>query len=103
MIDSRTTIRAWKDEGFRLTLSEADRGLLPESPAGAIEIADADLGEAAGGEDAGLTETTICGTSWACVTIATIAISKNMSCGSCPTTLWSGSCAVSSIGCCPAT
>lgn len=103
MIDSRTTIRAWKDEGFRLTLSDTDRALLPESPAGSIELADADLGETAGGDDAAVTETSICATGWPCAIVATIAISKNMSCGACPTTLWSGTCAVSSIGCCPAT
>ena len=103
MIDSRTTIRAWKDESFRLTLTDADLALLPESPAGAIALADADLGEAAGGEAAGITDTSVCGTSWYCATAATIAISKNMSCGACPTTLWSGSCAVSSYGCCPET
>ena len=99
MIDTHTTIRAWKDEGFRLTLADADRARLPESPAGLIELDDADLGEVAGGE--GITQTTVCGTSWACVTVATIAISKNMSCGACDTTLWSGTCAVSSLGCCP--
>ena len=103
MIDSRTTIRAWKDESFRLTLNDAELALLPDSPAGAITLADADLGETAGGEEAGLTDTSICGTSWYCATVASIAISKNMSCGACPTTLWSGSCAVSSLGCCPAT
>lgn len=100
MMDSRTTIRAWKDEAFRLTLSDAEQALLPASPAGAIELADTDLGDAAGGE-AGLTETSICGTSWYCATVASIAISKNISCGACPTTMWSGSCAFSSIGCCP--
>jgi mersacidin/lichenicidin family type 2 lantibiotic len=102
MIDTHTTIRAWKDEGFRLAMADADRAMLPESPAGLIELDDADLGEVAGG-DAGITQTTICGTSWACVTVAAIAISKNMSCGACETTLWSGSCDVSSLGCCPAT
>lgn len=101
MIDSHRTVRAWKDETFRLTLSDAEQALLPDSPAGTIELADADLGESAGGEDAGLTQTTVCGTTWYCVTVATIAISKNMSCGACPTTLWSGSCAFSSVGCCP--
>ena len=100
MIDSRTTIQAWKDETFRLTLSGAEQAMLPESPAGTIELADTDLGDSAGGE-AGLTETSICGTSWYCATVVSIAVSKNISCGACPTTLWSGSCAFSSIGCCP--
>jgi mersacidin/lichenicidin family type 2 lantibiotic len=93
-------IRAWKDADFRASLDSAEQASLA-SPAGAIELADADLGDAAGGEEA-LTQTSICATSWPCAIAGTIAISKNISCGACDTTLWSGSCAVSSIGCCPA-
>ncbi|WP_437670566.1 mersacidin/lichenicidin family type 2 lantibiotic [Sorangium sp. So ce131] len=40
-------IRAWKDESYRLSLSDAERALLPESPAGPVE-----LGDAAGGAGA---------------------------------------------------
>lgn len=93
-------IRAWRDLDFRASLDPAEQAALA-SPAGAIELSDADLGEAAGGEDT-VTVTSICATGWACVIVATIAISNNMSCGACDTTLWSGTCAVSSIGCCPA-
>lgn len=95
------TIRAWKDEAYRLTLAPENRDALPVSPAGPIELNDADLGDVAGGDVAIVTQTTICVTSLACVTVATIAISRNISCGACPQTLWSGSCAVSSVGCCP--
>ncbi|MBV9225684.1 MAG: mersacidin/lichenicidin family type 2 lantibiotic [Acidobacteriaceae bacterium] len=42
-------IRTWKDEEYRLTLSDADRALLPQHPAGSIELTDTDLGSAAGG------------------------------------------------------
>ena len=42
-------IRAWKDEEYRSSLSEAERALLPENPAGLIELTDEDLGAAAGG------------------------------------------------------
>jgi mersacidin/lichenicidin family type 2 lantibiotic len=42
-------IRAWKDEAYRLSLSEAERAHLPENPAGSIELDDAALGGAAGG------------------------------------------------------
>ncbi|HEU4390351.1 MAG TPA: mersacidin/lichenicidin family type 2 lantibiotic, partial [Blastocatellia bacterium] len=31
-------IRAWKDEDYRMGLSEAERNLLPDNPAGSIEI-----------------------------------------------------------------
>jgi len=94
------TIRAWKDELFRSTLTPEEQATLPPSPTGAIELDDRDLTDVAGGEVA-LTETTICATGLACLTVLTIAISKNISCGACDVTLWSGSCAVSSIGCCP--
>ena len=36
-------IRSWKDESYRLSLSEAQRALLPESPAGPMELDDAEL------------------------------------------------------------
>jgi mersacidin/lichenicidin family type 2 lantibiotic len=42
-------IRAWKDETFRNELGETERSLLPEHPAGLVELTDADLGNAIGG------------------------------------------------------
>ena len=42
-------VRAWKDEEFRLSLSEAERALLPEHPAGLIHLNDAELGTVEGG------------------------------------------------------
>ena len=35
-------IRAWKDESYRLSLSDAARALVPESPVGPVELRDAD-------------------------------------------------------------
>jgi mersacidin/lichenicidin family type 2 lantibiotic len=46
-------IRAWKDEEYRLSLSEEQRAVLPEHPAGLIELEDADLDDAAGGTAGG--------------------------------------------------
>jgi mersacidin/lichenicidin family type 2 lantibiotic len=43
-----TIIRAWKDESFRNSLSADERALLPENPAGLIELDDAQLQVAAG-------------------------------------------------------
>jgi len=94
------TIRAWKDEDYRLTLDPNAQASLQESPAGSIELADTDLGAPSGGSVA-ITQGGICATSLPCFTVVTVAISKNISCGACDTTLWSGSCDVSSIGCCP--
>jgi mersacidin/lichenicidin family type 2 lantibiotic len=97
------TIRAWKDEEYCLTLDPGARAALPPSPAGTIELADDDLGDVAGGDVEQITQTSICGTGLACLTVISIAISKNISCGACDTTLWSGTCWASSIGCCPPT
>lgn len=41
-------IRAWKDAEFRNSLSEKERSLLPENPAGIVELADADLSTVGG-------------------------------------------------------
>ncbi len=42
-------IRAWKDEEYRLSLSEMEREVLPPSPVGTIELSDEDLDHADGG------------------------------------------------------
>jgi mersacidin/lichenicidin family type 2 lantibiotic len=42
-------IRAWKDPEYRQSLSEEEQELLPENPAGAIELTDEELDMAAGG------------------------------------------------------
>ena len=42
-------VRAWKDEEYRLSLSDAERAQLPDHPAGLIELQDAELDYAAGG------------------------------------------------------
>lgn len=45
----KDVIRAWKDEDYRLSLSESERALLPQHPAGLIELSEADLETVAGG------------------------------------------------------
>ena len=45
----RNTIRAWKDEEYRLSLSEAERAQLPAHPSGLIEVTDPELGVVRGG------------------------------------------------------
>jgi mersacidin/lichenicidin family type 2 lantibiotic len=42
-------IRAWKDEQYRLSLTDAERAVLPENPAGVIDLDDAELDAVAGG------------------------------------------------------
>ncbi len=43
-------IRAWKDEAFRESLSEAERAALPEHPAGPVELFPWELQHVAGGQ-----------------------------------------------------
>jgi mersacidin/lichenicidin family type 2 lantibiotic len=65
-------IRAWKDEPYRLSLSDAERAALPANPAGFIELNDAQLEAAAGG---------------ACKTCAPYCIVITSSPRTCPTTV----------------
>jgi mersacidin/lichenicidin family type 2 lantibiotic len=48
-MDLSTIIRAWKDEAYRNSLSDTARALLPEHPAGFLELTDEELGHVAGG------------------------------------------------------
>jgi mersacidin/lichenicidin family type 2 lantibiotic len=52
-------IRAWKDEGYRNSLSEAERAALPPHPAGLMTLTDEELGAVAGGR-INLTRVTYC-------------------------------------------
>src|SRR5258707_6038044 len=42
-------VRAWKDAEYRQSLSAEKKGLLPEHPAGSIELADEQLSQVGGG------------------------------------------------------
>jgi mersacidin/lichenicidin family type 2 lantibiotic len=42
-------IRAWKDEEYRLSLSDEERSRLPANPVGELELTDADLEGVYGG------------------------------------------------------
>jgi mersacidin/lichenicidin family type 2 lantibiotic len=46
-------IRAWEDPEFRKSLSAEELAALPEHPAGAIELTDAELGGVVGGAQSG--------------------------------------------------
>ena len=55
-------VRAWTDEEYRLGLSEEQRALLPENPAGLMELADDDLQSiVGGGKGGGVCGNTLCG------------------------------------------
>jgi mersacidin/lichenicidin family type 2 lantibiotic len=40
---SEEIVHSWKDETYRLGLSDNERALLPDNPAGVIELTDAEL------------------------------------------------------------
>lgn len=42
-------IRAWKDEEYRSSLTEAQRTQLPENPAGLVDLTDEDITGVGGG------------------------------------------------------
>jgi mersacidin/lichenicidin family type 2 lantibiotic len=44
-------VRSWKDEGYRLSLNSAEQALIPDNPAGLIELTDEDLLGIEGGTD----------------------------------------------------
>jgi mersacidin/lichenicidin family type 2 lantibiotic len=46
-------IRAWEDPEFRSTLSAGELAALPENPAGAIELTDAELSTVMGAAQSG--------------------------------------------------
>ncbi len=50
---SRKIIRAWEDPEYRDSLSAEERAVLPEDPAGGIELTDAELGHVLGGAQSG--------------------------------------------------
>jgi len=46
-------IRAWKDEAYRSSLSEAELSMLPESPVGELELSETELEAVHGAGGAG--------------------------------------------------
>lgn len=62
-------IRAWKDISFRDGLSKVERTLLPDHPAGLVELDDADLSSAGGAvSGTGVTIDSVMATCNGCVT-----------------------------------
>jgi mersacidin/lichenicidin family type 2 lantibiotic len=73
IMSPKDIVRAWKDNTFRQSLSEEERALLPTNPAGMVELSDAQLSSAVGGDDPGATLdpavftcTVICSTDGGC-------------------------------------
>jgi mersacidin/lichenicidin family type 2 lantibiotic len=49
MPDQTNAARVWREAGYGSRLSAAEEALLPEHPAGIIELSDVDLDEVVGG------------------------------------------------------
>lgn len=45
------TIKAWKNEDYRLSLSDEERALLPANPAGVVELTDEALDDLVAGAE----------------------------------------------------
>jgi mersacidin/lichenicidin family type 2 lantibiotic len=54
----RDVVRAWRDEEYRLSLSEAERALLPAHPSGLVELTETELDAAAGGHNSAVARCT---------------------------------------------
>ncbi|HEU4388627.1 MAG TPA: mersacidin/lichenicidin family type 2 lantibiotic [Blastocatellia bacterium] len=87
-MNSDEVIRAWKDEEYRLGLSEAHRSALPQNPVGLIELNDGDLGDVSGGTEP------VCET-----IIISLLVSALLECKD---SILHGTCSGLSIGCCKA-
>jgi mersacidin/lichenicidin family type 2 lantibiotic len=61
-------VRAWKDEDYRLGLSEAERAALPDNPAGFVELSDAEMAAVVGGQAPGQSPTVFGGLVFGAVT-----------------------------------
>ena len=59
-------VRAWKDEDYRSSLSDAQRAQLPANPAGLVELSETDLLGVAGGT---FTDLVVCSYITACPSI----------------------------------
>lgn len=44
-------IRAWKDEEYRLSMSDEERAMMPANPAGFLELTETDLADVGGGSE----------------------------------------------------
>ena len=49
-VSQANIIRAWKDEEYRLSLSEAERASLPANPAGLAGLTEAEMADVDGGK-----------------------------------------------------
>ncbi|MBV9232317.1 MAG: mersacidin/lichenicidin family type 2 lantibiotic [Chloroflexi bacterium] len=73
------TVRAWKDEAYRASLSEEERDMLPASPVGELELSDAEL-ESVLGADGGLLSLGITSVICASANVIPVALLGSVTC-----------------------
>lgn len=90
-MNRKQIIRAWRDEDYRSELTETERTMLPDHPAGIIDLSDDSLGRVGG-----YTINWVCGAAG-----LIIAASAAISCYPvCKESVGQGTCANFSSGCC---
>ena len=47
-MNTKDVIRAWKDAAYRASLSEAEQSIVPQNPAGVVDLTDEQLKQASG-------------------------------------------------------
>ena len=67
-------VRSWKNEDYRLSLSVDEQALLPENPAGLIELSDDELLGSCAGDDAGVVSKVVVVSASVLTTVATTPI-----------------------------
>ena len=67
-MSKQNIIRAWKDENYRRSLSEAERAALPENPAGRVDLDELTAAELAGIDGGYHVQTGFCTRVEACLT-----------------------------------
>ncbi len=78
-------IRAWTDEEYRMSLSDAERAALPENPAGLIELDDIALANVSGGVSYQFSGCVTCGLTCqvSVITCSTYGCTQPCYCSSC--------------------
>lgn len=66
-MDKKDIVRAWRDPDYYQSLTDAERAVMPDHPAGIVELSDRELNGVTGGEVAVITGQIV---ETVCVTIA---------------------------------
>lgn len=90
-METEQIIRSWKDEEYRMSLSDAELALIPGDPAALVELSDEDLAAIDGGTNSSSTITSsipcVIASSVPCaiasITVSAVSVSAYASCVLC--------------------